>query len=270
MHKIKLIVSDIDGTVIGRDFQVEESLPAVVKELDQPFVLASGRSPYGIHPVAETLGTGDYPIVAYNGALVLEHGRDKSAEILYSYEVEKNEAVQVAEFLQENFPNIAVSMYSDFDWYVDKLDKWIEIERQLTGDEPVIVDIVETAKEKLVHKFMLIGEVDEIKEAEAGINALNLKETICFLSQDNYLEVINKSTSKGRALEALVEHFDLDFSEVFAIGDHINDLPMLELAGISVAMGNANDQVKETAKYITAKNVDGGVAQAIREHILGK
>ena len=74
---------------------------------------------------------------------------------------------------------------------------------------------------------------------------------------------ISLYVNKGEALKALINYLGIDKDEVIAFGDNYNDLPMLELAGIGVVMGNANDEVKEKGDYITAKNTEDGVAKAI-------
>ena len=79
----------------------------------------------------------------------------------------------------------------------------------------------------------------------------------------NNVEIMHKGVNKGEALKALINYLGIDKDEVIAFGDNYNDLPMLELAGIGVVMGNANDEVKEKGDYITAKNTEDGVAKAI-------
>jgi hypothetical protein len=74
--------------------------------------------------------------------------------------------------------------------------------------------------------------------------------------------------SKGRALEALASYLGIPLAEVMAIGDGINDIPLLSLAGLAVAMGNASDEVKAVADYVTLDVDHSGVAAAIEKFLL--
>ena len=87
-------------------------------------------------------------------------------------------------------------------------------------------------------------------------------------SEAFYCEVLNKKASKGQAIEHLISKLNIAQHEVMTIGDHPNDFDMIQFAGIGVAMGNAVDEIKEIADYITATNDENGVAQAIEKFAL--
>jgi hydroxymethylpyrimidine pyrophosphatase-like HAD family hydrolase len=97
---------------------------------------------------------------------------------------------------------------------------------------------------------------------------MDFPQTAFYLSKDNYLEVTAKHVSKEHALLEVAKYYDLPLEEVMTIGDNFNDSPMLALAGLGIAMGNAPEGVKETANLVTASNDEHGVAQAITEHVL--
>ena len=79
----------------------------------------------------------------------------------------------------------------------------------------------------------------------------------------NNIEIMHKGANKGEALKALIKYLGIDREEVIAFGDNYNDLPMIELAGLGVVMGNADEAVKEKADYVTSTNMEDGVAKAI-------
>jgi len=88
------------------------------------------------------------------------------------------------------------------------------------------------------------------------------------VSTSGYIEVTQKDAQKGKALEHLCKYLGIHMEEVMAIGDNVNDHSMLVRAGYPVAMGNANEEIKKIAKYVTVSNDEDGVAKAIYEKLL--
>ena len=96
------------------------------------------------------------------------------------------------------------------------------------------------------------------------------KEVQFTYSSNRYMEFNSIHTSKGLALKNLAKHLNITIDETMAIGDHLNDLSMLEVAGLSVAVNNAQDEVKRICDVTTSlNNCEGGVAQAIEKYVLG-
>jgi Cof subfamily protein (haloacid dehalogenase superfamily) len=90
----------------------------------------------------------------------------------------------------------------------------------------------------------------------------------CFKSQNYILEIVPTGINKGEAIKFLAQHYNIDISEVIAIGDDENDISMIMAAGLGVAMKNAKSCVKEVADYITSSNEENGVGKVINEFIL--
>ena len=88
------------------------------------------------------------------------------------------------------------------------------------------------------------------------------------ISTSGYIEITQKDAQKGKALEHLCRYLGIYMEEVMAIGDNENDHSMLVRAGYPIAMGNANEEIKKIAKYVTASNDESGVAKAIYEKLL--
>jgi hydroxymethylpyrimidine pyrophosphatase-like HAD family hydrolase len=82
------------------------------------------------------------------------------------------------------------------------------------------------------------------------------------------MDILRKGINKGIALEKLAEYYQVSSDEVIAVGDNNNDIDMIKYAGMGVAMGNAENKVKDVAQYITATNTDGGIVRVIQEYIL--
>ncbi|MHC5247089.1 HAD family hydrolase [Enterococcus sp. LJL90] len=271
--EIKLVISDIDGTILNDQHQVEEPLKLALRQLKQkdiPFILASARSPKGMYQIAADLNLQSEPLACYNGALILKEANPANYQPLFSHEIKRHEAQKIVTALLTNFPALSISLYSGADWYAERLDRWVEIEATITEDTPKIHDISQLLENAQlpIHKFLIVGEVAEIEIALGFLKELPLSETVFYLSKDNYLEITHQAVSKEKALRELAAYYHVDLKEVLTIGDNFNDLPMLELAGIGVAMANAPEAVRQQARFQTVSNNQHGVAQALAEYVL--
>lgn len=270
---IRLIISDIDGTILDNQHQVDPDLKDIIPLLNQeqiPFVLASARSPLGMEPIARELGLGDNPLACYNGALVIK-GDPQAYETIIEHPLDKKEIRTFLELVKAEFPSVSINLYSGKDWIADRLDKWVQIEAAITGEQPVIQNILLPVLDALIpiHKLLLIDEAPVIQKLHDYLQTLDFSKTAFYLSKDNYMEVTAKHVSKEQALYELAQHYQVPLEEVMTVGDNFNDLPMLRLAGLGVAMDNAPEAVKNEAKAVTKSNNEHGVAEAIKEYVLG-
>ncbi|PTT58373.1 HAD hydrolase family protein, partial [Stenotrophomonas sp. HMWF003] len=120
-------------------------------------------------------------------------------------------------------------------------------------------------------QFIKLMMIDEPHVLDAAIARLPLELTDRFAvlkSAPFFLEVFDHRAGKGASLQKLAEHLGVDAANVMALGDQENDLTMLQFAGTSVAMGNAIEVVKQTARFETATNAEDGVALAIERFVL--
>jgi len=270
---IRLIISDIDGTILDNQHQVDPELKYIIPLLNReqiPFVLASARSPLGMEPIARELGLGDNPLACYNGALVIK-GDPQAYETIIEHPLDKKEIRTFLELVKAEFPSVSINLYSGKDWIADRLDKWVQIEAAITGEQPVIQNILLPVLDALIpiHKLLLIDEAPVIQKLHDYLQTLDFSKTAFYLSKDNYMEVTAKHVSKEQALYELAQHYQVPLEEVMTVGDNFNDLPMLRLAGLGVAMDNAPEAVKNEAKAVTKSNNEHGVAEAIKEYVLG-
>ena len=270
MSVIKLIMSDIDGTILDQKHQLDShllELMPLLKQSDIPFVLASARSPLGIAPISKELGITDFPIASYNGALI-----SRGDKILSQHTINKKELLLLHDFLKKEFPTVSINVYSGKDWYVNTLDKWVEIEAQITGESPKVTSLADFLQEEknLIHKLLLIDNAATIQKLKETLATIDFPQTDFYLSKDNYLEVTHNQVSKKQALLELANYYQLSLTEIMSIGDNYNDIPMIETAGLGVAMGNAPRDVKTCAKAVTDSNEQNGVSKAIKLHVLDK
>jgi len=270
MSVIKLIISDIDGTILDQKHQLDSHLLELMQLLKQseiPFVLASARSPLGIAPISKELGITSFPITSYNGALI-----NTGDKILSQHSINKKELLLLHDFLTKEFPTVSINVYSGKNWYVNALDKWVEIEAQITGESPKVTSLADFLQEEknLIHKLLLIGNAATIQKLKETLATMDFPQTDFYLSKDNYLEVTHNQVSKKQALLELANYYQLSLTEIMTIGDNYNDIPMIETAGLGVAMGNAPTEVKVCANKVTDSNDQNGVSKAIKLYVLSE
>ncbi|CAJ1187788.1 hypothetical protein FD33_GL000848 [Companilactobacillus paralimentarius DSM 13238 = JCM 10415] len=273
MADIKLILSDIDGTILNDKNVVDSDLKENIVKLNHrkiPFILASARSPRGMITLAKELGVMDNPIACYNGALVVKDLQDSDYTTILSHGLNLLEVKQIFQILQKKFPEISINLYSGADWYVENLDKWVKIEADITNMTPIATDLNQLV-DKLeipIHKLLLIGESSEISKAMKYLQNVNLENSSFYLSKDNYLEITASRVSKEHVLRELADYYHIKLNNTMTLGDNFNDVPMLNLAEVGVAMDNAPVDVKTHANFVTKSNNENGVSYAIEKYVL--
>lgn len=270
---VKLILSDIDGTILNDDNVIDSGLKVAVEKLKQkniPFVLASARPPEGMLLIAQKLDVLDDPIACYNGALVVKDLKNKKYSTILSHELDSGELERIISIVHDKYPNVSINLYAGIDWYVEKIDKWVEIEADITKIDPTVVDInkVITEQQLAVHKILLISDATEISQVLSYLQDSKFSNSLFYLSKPNYLEITNSNVSKETALRELAKTYGLDLKDTMTIGDNFNDVPMLKLAGLGVAMQNAPVEVKKCANVVTESNNQNGVSKAVEKYVL--
>lgn len=270
----KLIVSDMDGTLLNNDHMVSEGNKTTLKELIHNNIhvaIATGR----IYPSAKTyakqLGILT-PVIACNGAIIRNLEND---EILYESNIKKEDALKVLEMTKEN--NLCTYFYTSDTFYADRIEKhfkkYYEKNASLKEEERLDMRIVENAykhienSEEHIYKMVIIDEdqevLSDIRKKLEKIDSIEVSK-----SYIHNIEIMNKGVSKGNAVDYLAKSLGVKQEEVICFGDHENDMSMIEYAGLGVAMGNAEEMVKKIANYVTDTNNQDGVSKAIRKFVL--
>lgn len=246
MTKIKLWISDIDGTLMNYDNTYTNEMAELIKKInlsDTKFVLATGRMYMGAKFAADTFNL-KTPIVCYQGAMVRLND-----EILWQAPVDKKLAREVITYLKEK--NLHTHLYANDKLYIDDDDK--RIMAQYCNGRGTFYEVVKSFDDvqfESAPKILAVIENPEImKEVKEELTKKYVGVLKIVQSNPIYLEINNINASKGDALNFLKKYWSLKDEEVLASGDQDNDIDMLKNAGVKVCVGSHSKGLKEIADY---------------------
>lgn len=266
MSAVSLVVSDVDGTLVTPEKTLTEATIRAVHRLHERgigFTVISSRPPFGLRMLVEPLAL-ILPIGAFNGGAMAKPTLELIEQRLVPEPAARRSLEVLAQF--------------DADVWVFTADLWlarnaagdyVPRERRTLQAEPTLVadftsHFARTAK--IVgssRDFAKLATCEEAMRAALGAQASVSR------SQAYYLDVTPPSVDKGTFVMALSQRLGIPTASIAVLGDGENDLAMFRKAGVSIAMGNASEEVKRQATYVTASNAEDGFAAAIERYALG-
>lgn len=271
---IRLIALDLDGTTLNHEGKLpEENQRALTEAIrkNAEVVVCTGRV-YQALP-EELLAVKEIRyLITSNGARIIDRFR---GEDLYHHYLSE-EAVQALLHLKDIY-DLKLEVFRDGQAYIEKsffedieAGKTMHHRREYVMKTRLpIEDLSSYIKEHpddIENVNVMFEDPEELERMKPILQAIPVSHVTQSLK--NNIEIGGPDATKGKALEHLLNELGLTRDELLACGDALNDLPMIRLAAVGVAMGNAWDPVKEEADYITATNDDAGVAEAIRKFVL--
>ena len=267
---IKLVAIDLDGTLLNREHGIsDENKEAIKKAKEQgvKVVLCTGRPLLGMISYLEELNlreSGDYGIT-YNGGLVQ---RTNTGEVLSKKTLTKSETEEIFELSKMinvpcNFIDLEKIYEPPYPKGRDSLYPTV-----MTALPYVPIAMEEVPEDISINKTVFCYAQTALDEAIKNIPDYFYEKYTIMKSRPILLELMPKSVDKGRGIAVLADLLGFKASEVMALGDEANDAAMIEYAGMGVAMGNATDEIKSMAQYITKTNEEHGVAHAIEKFVL--
>ena len=270
--KYKLLVLDVDGTLLNDEREISKRTLAALLKVQQMgvrIVLASGRPTYGLMPLAKTLELGNYGgfVLSYNGCQII---KAQNGEILFERRINPEMLPYLEKKARKN--GFAIFTYHDDTLITDSPDnEYIKNEALLNNLKIIREDEFSTAIDFAPCKCMLVSDKEKALIGLEQHWEKRLAGTLdAFRSEPYFLEVVPCGVNKANTLGALLEHLGVTREEVIAVGDGVCDVTMLQLAGMGVAMGHSQDSVKVCADYVTASNEEDGVALAVEKLILAE
>jgi Cof subfamily protein (haloacid dehalogenase superfamily) len=256
---IQLIASDLDGTLLHNDGTVSKRTEAAVRAAVAAgfkVVLASGRPPRTVLPIAQQLGLKGLAVCS-NGAILYDLDRQQA---IGHEHVPKDALMNIVTRLKEREPS--VSFATEYGHRVGREPRFPHPDTWVSGLDPLIDDIHALTADSIIK--LAIHHPDQTVEALAAlVRAIVGDELSVTFSGQHFIEVAAAGVSKALGLARVCERLGVDAKRVVAFGDMPNDLAMLAYVGRGVAVGNAHPDVMAEGHETTATNNEDGVARVI-------
>lgn len=268
--KKKVLVLDIDGTLTNSNKEVTPATRhalLAIQRMGHIVVLASGRPTGGLRMITNEL---DFPryggyIISYNGACVTNTATGEA--------VFKNALPDyVASWMHAYALDHDLGMCS----YVGntllcgtRVDRYLEKETRINQFERQMVDSFDPYMRTDLYKVLLTAQPARAGEHEKRLARRFMGRLSVYRSEPFFIEVMARGVNKADAIAGLLERLGLEREDTIACGDGLNDLSMIRYAGLGVAMGNAQQSVKDAADIVTLSNDEDGLVPVIEKYILG-
>ena len=273
LPKYKLVVSDLDGTLLVNSHLPEFNLNSIkkIREKGVKFWIATGRTIQSTRYILKELDSynkeNEYSIL-FNGCTIIEN---KDNKILYFKGIEYDIANKLFEIGKKY--NVMLLVYT-----IDACYVWKSYENEVKRQEKLheiltfMTDLnIDFIKEKNIPITKIIFGSEDHKyllEIKNELDKIFNKEISISFSSDVYLEINSNNVSKGIALEWLSNYLKINISETIAIGDNNNDLSMIEKAGLGICVQNSSDNIKNKAKYVTEKKCEEGAVKEVLDKFI--
>ena len=267
MTSIKLLLSDVDGTLVRPDKSLAPSTVDAVRALHDAeihFAVTSGRPPRGMEMLVDPLAL-QAPLAGFNGGLVVEPDLDVVEEHLIP-----DDAVPHAIALLRSF-GLSVWLYREADWLVrDRDGPHVEREAHTVQFEPTVVESFDEVSTRIAKIVGVSDDFDAVAAADGAAHEGLDQHVSVSRSQPYYLDITHPQANKGAVVTFLSKRYEIPPDEIATIGDMPNDVLMFAHSGVSIAMGNAHREVQRAARHVTTSNDEDGFANAVDRYILGR
>ncbi len=263
--RYRLLAVDIDGTLVNARREITPPVRAAVAAAQERGVrvcLATGRIWPSARRFVEGLGA-DPPVILYNGGLVYDHLRD---EVWFRAPLPMDHALAVLRILRRH-PSVQPHLYADERVFVPRMTEATVAYQQKDGLEAEAVgDLADWLRAEPM-KILNIGERADLLAVGREIDALPFSVNYVY-SETNYLEILPPGVNKGSALREVAARLGLERESIIAVGDNLNDLEMIEYAGMGVAMANGPEELRARADFVAPSNNDHGLQEVIDRFVL--
>jgi len=266
MTGIKLVVSDVDGTLVTGDKRLTDAARAAVAELRAAgigFTIVSSRPTLGMEfllkPLALTL-----PFGSFNGSSIV----DPQLRPVEQHLIPTQTAGRAIELLEQF--GVDIWLFTNEQWLTRNPDgEYVGHEQRAIKHDPAIVGSFAPYLDRACKIVGASSDAALLIRCEAAMQQAVGKDATAVRSQTYYLDVTPPGHDKGTFVAAMATRLGISPGEVATIGDMQNDLPMFARSGTSFAMGNATDEIKQRATHVTASNEEDGFAKAIEVILAG-
>ena len=267
MLKYRLVASDLDGTLLDDEKRISGRTKEAITEYQRRggiFTIATGRKDDSARKFAEMIQV-TAPVVASNGAKVLNFTKN---EVLQESFMDTELAAKAYMALRTLKKDIII--YSDGKPFVSGITP---ITSRYLDRVEIAMRVLEDVRDltgHIVTKILVIDPLHEFDKMEKLVAPIFGEYLNAINSDDDFLELLPPGVSKGTGLMAVADALGIPMAETIAIGDHLNDISMIQAAGLGIAVENAREEVRRAADCITAGNNHDGVAIVIEKLLAGE
>jgi Cof subfamily protein (haloacid dehalogenase superfamily) len=263
---IRLLLADVDGTLVTQDKVLTEAAKEVARELHHAGIIlaiTSGRPPRGMSMLIEPLAL-QSAIAGFNGGVFV----NPDLSVIESHTLDPATAKQTLKLILDQ--GLDAWVYTEEEWLIrDKEAPHVARETwTVKFDAKVVASFTDA---HLAHAVKVVGISDDLDLVAAcekvAQNTLGEKASAA-RSQPYYLDVTHPQANKGTVVATLSKLLNIPPEQIATIGDMPNDVLMFRKSGFSIAMGNSSDEVKAQASAVTESNENEGFAKAVRKFVL--
>ena len=263
--QIRLLLADVDGTLVTNDKVLTERAIAAVKKLKAVgvlFAITSGRPPRGMSMLIEPLEL-TTSIAAFNGGVFVR----PDMSVIEQHTVPDDVTPAVIELLDGL--GVDVWVYRGADWFVrDRKAPHVDREAWTVKFEPSVVANFGSVSDQVAKVVAVNDDYDKVQSAVDAVRGKFGDHVSAAKSQPYYGDITNPEANKGGVVKYLSRAHGIPLEEIATIGDQPNDVLMFAHSGLSIAMGNASQEVQKAARRVTTSNEDEGFANAVEKFIL--
>jgi Cof subfamily protein (haloacid dehalogenase superfamily) len=262
---IRLLISDVDGTLLtSQKVLTERSRHAVdeLRESDILFAITSSRPPHGITMLVDPLHL-TTPLSAFNGGLIT----DSSLGVIQEKTIGEPLIQPVIELLRAH--DLSIWVYRNLEWLVLDLDgPHVRHEAAAIHFEPTMIATFDDEATGIAKMVGVSDDGDAVAAAREALDEVFGHDVSATSSQTYYLDVTHPDANKGKVVDFLSVLYEIPTEAIATIGDMHNDVAMFTRSGLSIAMGNGPHDVQLAASVRTTTNDDEGFAHAVEHFIL--
>jgi Cof subfamily protein (haloacid dehalogenase superfamily) len=266
MTRIALVVSDVDGTLVTKDKTLTDRAVAAVRRLRDAgigFTITSSRPAIGMRFLIEPLGI-TLPVGPFNGSSIVDSQLKPIEQHLIPAAAVKRSLDILDEF------GVDIWLFTNESWFTRNPDgEYVPNEKRAIRADPTIIGDFSPYLSTACKIVGASSDAALLQRCEAAMRKAVGTHATAVRSQSYYLDVTPPGRDKGTFVEAMAKRQGISTDAVATIGDMQNDLAMFKKSGLSIAMGNATDDIKKLAKRVTASNEDEGFAGAIEMILKG-
>ncbi|MBP5326219.1 MAG: HAD family hydrolase [Pseudobutyrivibrio sp.] len=259
----EIVFCDVDGTLLNNEHRMEDSTVLAIKQLkakEIPCVIVTARGPSGIYPIFKRYSF-TCPMVCYSGALIM----DEEGNVLQSNGFSRKTAATVIHYIEAEQFDCTWNIFSMNTWIVnDKEDSRVKREESIVEAQATEGDISDLPAGATVGKILCMCNPKQTAAIESALKAKFPCLSIV-RSSDILIEIMNKGISKGESIRFLCDKWEIGLDKTVGVGDHYNDLDMLETVAMPFIMENAPAELKARIENVTLSNQSDGIYYGLKK-----